>query len=267
MRDFMSRFRFGDFAAYFLPGVVMLSAVMLSLNLTVFHATIARMFTTVSFFEAVLFACVAYVVGAFLSGSSAKIFPYIYRLSRRSRYEDARSTIHPAALREPALKGFKDTFEDDLPCTEWSLCHFYLVRSLVDEKLPHASNEALRQNDLMRLRENMIVPLIALWAVALAFSVTEFRQDPSTAWWVAGITTLVTYVAAGRLVGRAADNRVREVREICAAFVIGCRLKMFREASADARPETSPTVGAVHVAALTAAPPTTLPIRRSADPT
>lgn len=61
MRDFLSRFRFGDFAAYFLPGFVMLSAILWALTLTVFDATVRTALQGISFVEAVALGCIAYV--------------------------------------------------------------------------------------------------------------------------------------------------------------------------------------------------------------
>lgn len=135
--------------------------------------------------------------------------------------------IHPATLKYPVTKAFQELFGADIDASGWAEDKFYIIRAVVNEKMPHASADAARQNDLMRLRENMVIPLITLWCVALAFA---FEKGRSQAWLgltIGIISTISAYWAAGRLAGRAADNRAREVREICTAFVVGARLGLF----------------------------------------
>jgi hypothetical protein len=229
MRDFLARFRFGDFAAYFLPGLVMLGAICWLLTFTAFEGFVVRAFREVTLTTGLLLSCVAYAIGAFISGSSASLFPYAYYASRRQKYRDARASIQPPEIEELARGAFAEVFGADFPASPWSECHFYLARSVVNERMPYASAEAMRQNDLMRLRENMLVPLLALYAAAIASALIKGLHHPEYGWSMAITSTLVTYWAAGRLVGRAADNRRREVREIYSALLVGCRLKLFSE--------------------------------------
>ena len=227
MRDFLSRFRFGDFAAYFLPGLVMLGAIVWALTLTVFGDTIESAIRGITFIEGLILACVAYTIGAFLSGSSNRMFPRIYKLSRRQEFRNARGSIIPPILVKPVIRVFQQVFGEEIDASTWSEDQFYMIRSVVNEKMPHASADAARQNDLMRLRENMVVPLLSLWFVALAFAFWKGLRDPNLGITVGAVATVAAYVAVGRLAGRASDNRAREVREICTAFVVGARLGIF----------------------------------------
>lgn len=229
MREFLSRFRFGDFAAYFLPGLVMLGAALWGSTLTVFDTSVRAILHEITIMEGLLLGCTAYTLGAFLSGSSNRLFPKIYRLSRRDSFRNARCGIYPTALTGAVKREFKDVFGEDCDVSTWSEDHFYIIRSVVNEKMPHASADATRQNDLMRLRENMVIPLVSLWSAALAFAFAKAQKDLSQGLTIGLISTAVAYIAAGRLVGRAADNRAREVREVCTAFVVGARLGMFRQ--------------------------------------
>ncbi len=246
MREFLSRFRFGDFAAYFLPGLVMLLAVCWSLTLTVFDPYVRNYFRRVSLIDGLFLCCAAYVLGAFLSGSSNKIFPHIYRVSRHAPFVDTRCAIHPSVLADPVRASFRKVFGEIVAADLWSLDHFYLVRSAINERMPHASADAARQNDLMRLRENMMIPLLSLWMVALMFAFVEAFQDLYRGTLLAFIATVVAYLAIGRLAGRAADNRAREVRELCSALVVGTALGMFNQ--------PPPSLGTTKTEALTPGP-------------
>jgi hypothetical protein len=241
MRDFMARFRFGDFAAYFLPGLVMLCAILSALTLTIYDSAVRGALQNVTIGEGLLLACGAYVLGAFLSGSSRWAFPHLYRISRPDKYCDRRTIVFPPALRQCVLAVTKTIFGDDIDSATWSEDHFYLIRSVVNEKLPHAAADASRQNDLMRLRENMVVPLITLWAVSLGFAWSEGRHDRMAGLAVAVTSTLAFFVAARWLVGRASDNRRREVREVCTAFVVGYRLGMFEKPETLRKPSAETT--------------------------
>jgi hypothetical protein len=229
MRDFLTRFRFGDFAAYFLPGLVMLGAISWLLSFSAFGAFVMQVTNQMSFVTGLLVACTAYAIGAFISGSSAKLFPYAYLVTRQERYTDLRSSIQPTEIEEAVRAAFGEVFGAAVSSTLWSECHFYLARSIVNERMGYASAEAVRQNDLYRLRENMLVPLLTLYAATIMSALVDGRGLPMYRWPLVFASTVVMFFATGRLVRRAADNRRREVREIYSALLVGCRLKLFSD--------------------------------------
>jgi len=235
MHDFLSRFRFGDFAAYFLPGLAFVAATMWSLCFTPLRSFVLLPLATVTLFDAFVLGCLAYGAGAFISGSSYKLLRPMYFITRHRAFLDPRGSIQPPALAHAVGDAFTKLF-GNVGIDNWSDHHFFLIRSAVNERMPHASAEGERQNDLMRLRENMLFPLLIFFFASLMFALQQGASSPVTGWTVAGVSLLFTYVALGRLVGRAADNRMREVREICAAFLTGSRLGVFSS------PELGPKV-------------------------
>jgi hypothetical protein len=240
----------------------MLCAIVWALTLTIFDSSVRTVLHEVGISKGLLLGCVAYILGAFLSGSSKRPFPIMYRVSRREEYCDHRTIIFPTALEPSVQSAVKDIFGDDIAQLKWSEDHFYLIRAAVNERLPHACADASRQNDLMRLRENMVIPLLTLWLVTLAFAWSVGRHDIVTAFEVAASGTVLTYLAGGRLVGRASDNRRREVREVCTAFVVGHRLGMF-----DTNAKTPhPVELSDREQALASAPTDRLPIKSPSIP-
>jgi hypothetical protein len=226
MRDFLARFRFGDFAAYFLPGMALLGGSAAVFWFTPLQDLIKRSVLDASWIQAMMFACAAYLCGALISGSSYRLIPALYAASRFRRYSDSRLAVQPRTITEPVQDAFISLF-GSIGETDWSETHFYLIRSVVHERLPHASGEAMRQNDLMRLRENMLIPLVVWGLAAWLFAFSRFDTRPLSAWGLGSVATVLAYVFAARLACRAADNRAREVREICAAFLVGDRLRVW----------------------------------------
>lgn len=253
MRDFLARFRFGDFAAYFLPGMVLLGGTAGVLWFTPLQDLIERSVLDASWVQAILFACAAYLCGALISGSSYRLGTAFYAATRFCRYSDPRLTVQPPAIAQPVQDAFSSLFAT-VGGTAWSETHFYLIRSVVHERLPHASGEAMRQNDLMRLRENMLVPLLVWCFAAWLFAFDRFAARPVYAWALGFVATVLTYVFAGRLACRAADNRTREVREICTAFLVGDRLRVWAPNVMSVASTSSSTTPTLHPSAPEARP-------------
>jgi hypothetical protein len=253
MRDFLARFRFGDFAAYFLPGMALLTGAAAVLSFTPLRGLVEQVVAGASWLEAVVFACAAYLCGALISGSSYRLVPPFYRVTRLTPYAEPRECVQPAAIAPGVRRAFLALF-GEVSNEPWSVIHFYLIRSVVHEKLPHASGEAMRQNDLSRLRENMLVPLL-VWCFAVwMFAASQFDALPVFAVGLSVTAAVLTYLFGGRLACRAADNRAREVREICAAFLVGDRLRVWEA------PQVTPEATATATLALPPRPPEILSV-------
>jgi hypothetical protein len=232
MHDFLARFRFGDFATYFLPGLVFESGVMAALMFTPFRAMVIHVIDNFSLTAALLAAFGAYFSGAIVSGSSYKLVPVLFRIARATAYKNPRESVHPTEI-EFAVKVAFRAFYGELPGREWSTTHFYMARSVISERMPHAGSEAMRQNDLMRLRENMVIPVIT-WLVAASLLEITRLQDG----WINMSTYTFLIIAAaflilGRLVARGVDNRRREVQEVCVAFLTADKLGLLTPATRD----------------------------------
>lgn len=230
MKELLGRFRFGDFSAYFLPGMALFAGVVALLSLGGF-VQIAS-FRGVGFGETVAIACAAYVCGAIISGSSYRLIAPVYALTRLRRYTDPRQEVRPSALRQAVEAALADVVGTTVG-EKWSEDHFYLARTAVHERLPQTSAEAMRQNDLMRLRENMIIPTFVWGCVGGWAAVQEFEAGRSNSGLLLIIAAVVlTYTIAGRVACRSVDNREREVREICVGFLIAYRMGLFQPSQA-----------------------------------
>jgi len=188
-----------------------------------------------SFMEGIAIACGAYLSGAIASGASYRLVAPWYLATRFRRYKDPRSSVCPLEFAPAVCAAFRSVLGEGTG-QEWSENHFYLARAAVQERMPQAAAEAMRQNDLMRLRENMLIPLL-VWCLAgllLAISRLAHHQTDSIA--IAALTLALTYVIGGRVACRAVDNRAREVREVCLALIVGERIGMLAKATASSVP-------------------------------
>src|SRR4051794_25163396 len=98
MKDFLSRFSFGDVVAYLLPGFTTLSAFLAIAMFTPLQRLLDRAPRDVTFIHAVAFACVSYVFGALISGSSAALVPWLFIATRWRRFVEPRDGICPHEL-------------------------------------------------------------------------------------------------------------------------------------------------------------------------
>ena len=254
MRDVLARFRFGDFAAYLLPGIAFLAGIAVALRFTPLRRIAAIHFDDISFVEAFLVGCAAYLCGALVSGSSFRLVKPFFAATRLQRYRDPRLSIQPASIAAAVEEAFRRLFGETAP-GEWGETKFYLIRSAVHERLPHASAEAMRQNDLGRLRENMLLPLIIWCFAAILLAIDQSAERLWFAFAIAIAAVLLTYVLGGRLACRATDNRAREVREVCVAFLVGDRLNVWA-----VRPGDEPPRAAAKEIPIETRPPDVLPV-------
>lgn len=228
MKDLFGWFRFGDFSVFFLPGLVMLGAVAAAMSLAGL-VNITAAVHGIGIAEAVAIGCAAYCCGAVISGSSYPLVPALYAATRFRRYVDPRSAVYPRELAEAVEAALAELLGRRL-LQPWSADHFYLARTAVQERMPQTTAEAMRQNDLMRLRENLVIPLLTWSGLGIAYSAFYYRQSHVAAVALAAATVVVTYFVAGRIACRSVENRTREVREICDGFLIGYRLGLFKPA-------------------------------------
>jgi hypothetical protein len=257
MKNVLSRFSFADFATYFLPGLLLEAGIVAVLRLTRFKSLIDEG-VTADITTIAIGLVTAYALGVLLTGTSDKLVPPLYVMFRFSRYEDPRLSVQPPDLHDAVTASFQSLFNVKL-AARWSPTHFYLVRSAVYERMAHATSESLRQNALMRLRENLLIPVI-IWCVAGGLLVgLTFAGSVWSTVTVTGGTILISYVILGRTACRAVDNRRREIREICTAFVAGCALGTFPPADAD-----TAKVGSAGEIKAGVVPPT-MPIRNSPE--
>jgi hypothetical protein len=138
MGDFLARFRFGDFAAYFLPGLALEGALIAILWFTPFQRAVQGSLESVSWISAALLACCAYAAGAVISGSSYKLVGPLYFAARGAKYEDPRTRIFPTELAPAVREAFRECLGTLGGGEEWSESHFYIARTAINKRLPAA---------------------------------------------------------------------------------------------------------------------------------
>lgn len=227
MKEFLNRFSFGDFVAYFLPGLTMVGAVGGLLDFTPFHDQLARFVHEVTLVNALLVSCAAYVTGAIVSGLGARLLPLFYIVTRWQKFVDPRDGIEPKEFAVGLRAAFDRVFPFAMKDT-WSPSHFYLLRSAVHHSLPHAAVECSRQNSLMQLRENLLLPVLTWSFVGLLMANDRFAGQRAFAAGLGAASLLGAYLVTGRIALRAAENRRREVREACLGFLVAERIGLFQ---------------------------------------
>lgn len=232
MKEFLNRFSFGDFVAYFLPGLTMVGAIGGLLDFTPFHDQLARFVHEVTLVNALLVACAAYVTGAIVSGMGARLLPLFYTVTRWRKFSDPRDGIEPKEFAVGVRAAFDRIFPFATKET-WSPSHFYLLRSAVHHSLPHAAVECSRQNSLMQLRENLLLPVLTWSFVGILMANDRFGSQRAFAVGLGAASLLGAYLITGRIALRAVENRRREVREACLGFLVAERIGLFQRSPTD----------------------------------
>jgi hypothetical protein len=83
----------------------------------------------------------------------------------------------------------------------------------------------------MQLRENLLLPVIAWGCVGILFGIEEQHVNRTFGLSLVLLSAVATYAVMGRLAGRACENRRREVREVCLAFLVAERLGLLVSAA------------------------------------
>jgi hypothetical protein len=232
MKELLNRFSFGDFVAYFLPGLATVGAIAGLLRFTPFRHPLAQFSGDLGVLEVLLIACAAYVIGAIVSGMGARLLPPLFAATRLQRLRDPRAEVEPEVFAHEVKAAFGRVF----PYSEispWSPSHFYLLRSAVHHVSPHAALECSRQNSLMQLRENLLLPVVTWGFVGILFAIDEFGRSPGFSLGVGTASIIGAYLVAGRIAWRAVENRRREVREACLGFLVAERLRLFQRTGED----------------------------------
>ena len=230
MKEFLNRFSFGDFVAYFLPGLAMVGAIAGVLYYTPFRDHLAHVTSGTTLVDVLIIACAAYVTGAVVSGMGSRFLPVFFSVTRLRRFVDPRDAIEPQDFTESIRTAFDRVFRFATG-RSWNPSYFYLLRSAVHHLLPHAAVECSRQNSLMQLRENLLLPVLTWGFAGVLFAIDEFSHQPEFAGAVAYTCIVGVYFVAGRIAWRAVENRRREVREACLGFLVAERLGLLQTRS------------------------------------
>lgn len=220
MTDFIDRFSFSDFAAYFFPGLFGLAAICTLLLGTEVQFTLVTILEKGAIVLGVAALGLAYALGAILAGVGSLLTQFLYQASPKWKLlSDPRDEIIPGEVRTEVLSAFSRSFPAGPSADKWCRCHFYLARTWVESRLPRIAALARRQNSLRVFRENLLMPSL-LWITA-GFVWSGRLHTKALCACLLVTSTVALLVVPLTLVRRARINRVREVREICLGLVVG----------------------------------------------
>jgi hypothetical protein len=256
VKDFLDRFSFSDFAAYFVPGSFFLMGLFPLLLLTGASNKVLSFLGNLDFGRSAALLVLAYVSGAILSGFSHFLMRVFYaplgffrafkdrnlrgNIPQGLKSKDPRDTVCPCVFEDQIRSAFSAVL--GLKCESqaspgrvsanasdaWTRDHFYLVRLLIDQFMPRPALVARRQNSLRIFRENMIVPSL-VWILAGFLWSRELYDsaDPKGGSLLLSISVVSLLLVPGVLSYRSRRNREREVREIYLALFVGHKLGIF----------------------------------------
>lgn len=262
VKDFLDRFSFSDFVAYFVPGSFFLMGLCPLLLLTGASNKVLSFLGSLDFGRSAALLVLAYVSGAILSGFSHFLMRVFYaplglfrsfkdknlrgNIAQGLKSKDPRDTICPCIFEEQIQSAFSAVL--GLKCAPqgspgrvpanasdaWSRDHFYLVRLLIDQFMPRPALVARRQNSLRIFRENMIVPSLVWILAGFLWSQKLYDSaDPKGGDLLLSISMMSLLLVPGVLAYRSRRNREREVREIYLALFVGHKLGIFEGKSLD----------------------------------
>lgn len=214
MKESWLDFSLTDFLAYFVPGTVTLVALGAIVRLSPFKNVLTRL--PLNLVAGLILIALSYFVGILVSSLTYNLDSKLLKLCglREPRAEIPLETFH-----DDVSMAFRDVFRIE---KAWSIDHFYLMRSLVQEKMPAAWREISRQEALRQLRRNSIIPVLLLgtlgvYAGGLAIS-DGFRPLGTSLilFAVTGVWMVVNKLVKAGLY----SNRRRAARELCTALLV-----------------------------------------------
>lgn len=210
----LSRFSLTDFLVYLFPGIV----TGVGVYVLVLGTPLNRLFVTfkVDLWSGLVLLAAAYVLGVLVSGLSG---PLAERLQQLLALGDPRREIFPQGCDEQVGLAVTSTYG---PATVDGESRFYLCRTMVREHMPVTAREIQRQNDLMRFRQDLVGAAVVWLCTGLTWSSHAAQAFSRTAGVAAALVCVGTTTALlVSLARRTHRNRVREVREVYAAFLAG----------------------------------------------
>jgi len=238
-----------DFLAYFIPGTIMLLALMVLLLLTPLNAWIVLIPHT--FVSGFIGFVVAYFLGVMVSSFTFALEEKIYKDNKDNVHENEEEKVNKRkwwALKDPRvdlaqLGDFRCAVEKvfgDIAGREvteqqpWRKEHFYVCKAIVREMSPQTVAVTDRQNYLRQLRRNSFFPLLfwvaagVLWGIAICLS----KVDQVHQHW--GVILIIVsgfffFVAVPwHVMNGLHRSREREVRDICFGLLAVERLREHR---------------------------------------
>jgi len=210
----LSRFSLTDFLVYLFPGIV----TGVGVYVLVLGTPLNRLFVT---FKVDLWSSGAASFSWLLPTCSV----YSYPACRGPSPNGYNSCLPSATLAAPQgcdeQVGLAVTSTYG-PATVDGESRFYLCRTMVREHMPVTAREIQRQNDLMRFRQNLVGAAVVWLCTGLTWSSHAAQAFSRTAGVAAALVCVGTTTALlVSLARRTHRNRVREVREVYAAFLAG----------------------------------------------
>lgn len=215
MKEDWLDFSLTDFLAYFVPGTVTLIALSALVKLSPFRSFLMALPSNLV--TGLLLVGLAYFVGIL---ESTLTYSLDQRLLKLYGLDDPRASIPLECCAADVSEAFREVFQVE---KIWSIDHFYLLRSLIQEKMPAAWREVSRQEALRQLRRNSIIPVLLLgsagaYAGALAISTGGSRRFGICLilFSTVGVWVLLKKLARSGLYA----NRRRATRELCTALLV-----------------------------------------------